>query len=549
MSQPASYVKIATMQKDVVQLPDNKDALTKLVHTLREDVSIKDKKLEQQSQFIEQLLEQIRLARHQHFGTRSERFNIDQMALVFNEAEALLEQQLNDDDTSSASHSQDNKDTDIAVPAHTRSCGGRRPLPAELPRVEIVHTLDEADRCCSTCNDTMEAVSEKTSEQLDIIPAQVQVLRHVRKTYACKACNSTPRTAELPPQPIPKSMASPGTLAHIAVSKYVDALPLYRQEQQLKRIDVDLPRSTLASWMIKAGFLVQPLINVMRDQLLAYDIVALDETRLQVLKELGKTAQSLSYFWAQRGGPEEHPILLYDYDPSRGADVPIRLLGDFKGYLQSDGYSGYNAVSNNNGLVQLGCWAHARRKFDEALKAQKPKTLKQKTGSLAADAMRRIQLLYQIERKIKNDNPKQRYAVRQQRSLPVLNDFRKWLDKHLVVVPPKSALGKAMNYADKQWPKLTTYTLDGRLRIDNNLTENAIRPFVIGRKNFLFCASVAGAKASANLYSLIETAKANGIEPYRYLRKIFTELPGANSLEDVEALLPFKQKPRYDGVV
>ena len=199
----------------------------------------------------------------------------------------------------------------------------------------------------------------------------------------------------------------------------------------------------------------------------------------------------------------------------------------------------------NNGLIQLGCWAHARRKFDEALKAQKLKT-KNKSMSLAADAMRRIQLLYQIERKAKNLTAQQRYDMRQQHSLQELNDFRKWLDKHLMIVPPKSALGKAMNYTDKQWPKLITYTLDGRLRIDNNLTENAIRPFVIGRKNFLFCASVAGAKASANLYSLIETAKANKIEPYRYLCKVFTELPRASSLEDIEELLPFKQKPRYN---
>ena len=222
----------------------------------------------------------------------------------------------------------------------------------------------------------MEPISEKTSEQLDIIPAQVQVIRHVRKTYACKACDSTPQTANLPPQPIPKSMASPGTLAHVAVSKYVDALPLYRQEQQLKRINIYLPRSTLASWMIKVGLLVQPLINVMRDRMLAYDILAMDETTVQVLKELGKSAQSRSYFWAQRGGPPEHPIILYDYDPSRASTVPVSLLGNFKGYLQTDGYEGYNAVCQNNGLIQLGCWAHVRRKFDEALKAQESKTKK-----------------------------------------------------------------------------------------------------------------------------------------------------------------------------
>ena len=531
------------MQFDAVQLPRDIDALSKMVQSLREDVGLKEQKINQQSQFIEQLLEQIRLARHQHFGTRSERFNIDQMALVFNEAEALLEQQLKEDGVTSSGQKLDSDD--VAVPAHKRSRRGRRLLPAELPRVEIMHTLDDGECCCSCCNEAMESISEKTSEQLDIIPAQVQVIRHVRRTYVRKACDSTPQTASLPPQPIPKSIASPGTLAHVAVAKYVDALPLYRQEQQLKRINIDLPRSTLASWMIKAGLLVQPLINVMRDTMLAYDILAMDETTLQVLNELGKSAQSRSYFWAQRGGPPDYPIILYDYDPSRAASVPVKLIGNFKGYLQTDGYEAYNAVCQNNGLIQLGCWAHARRKFDEALKAQKSKTIN-KSVSLAADAMRRIQLLYQVERKAKNLTAQQRYDMRQQCSLPVLNDFRKWLDRHLMVVPPKSALGKAMNYTDKQWPKLTTYTLDGRLRIDNNLTENSIRPFVVGRKNWLFCNSVAGAKASANLYSLIETAKANNIEPYRYLRRVFTELPKATSLEDVEALLPFKTKSAHD---
>ena len=536
--------KIAFMQNDVIKLPNSKISLIDLVREQQVALTHRDQKIEQQTQFIEQLLEQIRLARHQHFGTRSERFNIDQMALVFNEAEALLELAAK----VPGSQSLHRGDDGIAVPAHTRSRGGRRPLPGELPRVDVVHQLDASDCDCANCRQPMEAVSEKISEQLDIIPAQVQVIRHVRKTYACKACDSTPKTAKLPPQPIPKSMASPGTLAHVAVSKYVDGLPLYRQEQQLRRINIDIPRSTMASWMIKVGMLVQPLINVMRDAVLSYDIITMDETRLQVLKEPGKSPQSQSYLWVQRGGPPSHPIVLYDYDPSRAASVPVNLLGNFKGYLQTDGYEGYNAVCNNNGLIQLGCWAHVRRKFDEALKVQQPKTLQQKKASLAADAMRRIQLLYQIERKIKNDTPEQRYVLRQQCSLPILNDLRKWLDTHLLVVPPKSALGKAMNYADKQWPKLTTYTLDGHLRIDNNMTENAIRPFVIGRKNFLFCDSVAGANASANLYSLIETAKANGIEPYRYLRKIFTEVPKANSLEDIEALLPFKQKPAYDEV-
>jgi transposase len=335
-------------------------------------------------------------------------------------------------------------------------------------------------------------------------------------------------------------MVSAGTLAHIAAAKYVDGLPLCRQEKQLKRIGIKLPRSTLANWMVKAGLLVQPLINLLREIVLAYDIIGMDETRLQVLKEPGRKPQSQSYLWVQRGGPPEHPIVLYDYDPSRSQQVPIRLLDDFAGFLQTDAYEGYSAVIRKNGITSLGCWAHVRRKFDEALKAQVGMTAEKKKTTLAAEALRRIQALYRIEREIKLLSDNERQSVRANRSMPLLDDFRTWLDQHIPIVPPRSALGKAMNYAHKQWPKLTTYTEDGRLRMDNNLTENAIRPFVIGRKNFLFCDSVAGAKSSANLYSLIETAKANGVEPYAYLKMVFAELPNASSLEEIEALLPIR---------
>ena len=488
-------------------------------------------KLEQQSLFIDQLLEQIRLARHQHFGTRSERYSLDQMALAFNEAEAAV------DDENACALAQANGDT-VVVPAHRPKKGGRRRLPKTFPRIEVVHELEEAECRCGKCAATLEPVSEKVSEQLDIQPATVRVIRHVRKTYACQTCDGAITTAPMPVQPIPRSMASPGTLAHIAVGKYVDGLPLYRQEKKLKRIGVDLPRSTLASWMVKAGMLVQPLINLLRDRLLSYDIVAMDETRLQVLKEPGKKAQSQSYLWVQRGGPPDHPILLYDYDPSRSQQVPIRLLHGFCGYLQTDGYEGYSKVCAEQGLTAVGCWAHARRKFDEALKAQSVLTLEKQKKSLAAVALAKIQALYRIERDIKTLPPEERHRIRSLRSKPLLDELRIWLDQHIPIVPPRSALGKAMNYTHKQWPKLTVFIEDGRLRMDNNLVENAIRPFVIGRKNFLFCDTVAGANASANLYSLIETAKANGIEPYAYLRTVFTELPNATSVEAIEALLP-----------
>jgi transposase len=387
-------------------------------------------------------------------------------------------------------------------------------------------------------NSVLSEINQIVSEQVDIIPAQLRVIRHIRKQYAC-ACGQCIQTAPLPGQPIPKSMASPGLLAHVVVSKYQDALPLYRQEQILQRVGVTIPRATLASWMIRCGQLVQPLINLLRDHLLAYDIVQMDETTVQVLKEPGKTAQSTSYLWLQRGGPPDAPVMLFDYDPSRSQAVPIGLLDGFAGYLQTDGYSGYNGVVSTGGLVHVGCMAHARRKFSEAVKGQgrHPRPGKAQQG------LAWIQTLYRIEKQARTGlSPPERKAHRQQHAAPVLARLRQWLDDSLPTVPPGTLIGKALNYLHNEWPKLIRYLEDGRLEMDNNLAENAIRPFVVGRKNWLFSDSVHGVKASANLYSLVETAKANGLEPYQYLRRVFTVLPQAETVEDIESLLPWAVK-------
>jgi transposase len=255
-----------------------------------------------------------------------------------------------------------------------------------------------------------------------------------------------------------------------------------------------------------------------------------------VLKEDGKKAQSQSYLWVQRGGPPDRQVILFSYAPSRGQRVADGLLTGYQGYLQTDGYVGYDAVCAKNNLTPVGCFAHARRKFDEALKAQVPQT---KAGK-ASKGLIYIQKLYRIEHLIKELTPEDRYQRRQQQAVPLLNEIRAWLDRSLPQVPPTSLTGKALSYLDNQWDKLIRYCEDGRLDIDNNATERAIRPFVIGRGNWLFADTVAGAKASAHLYSLIETAKVHGLEPYRYLRHVFKELPQAQSLEDIEKLLPWQ---------
>jgi len=286
--------------------------------------------------------------------------------------------------------------------------------------------------------------------------------------------------------------------------------------------------------MIRSGTLIQPLINLLRDRLLDYDIAQMDETPVQVLNEVGKRAQSKSYIWVQRGGPPDRPVVLYDYDPGRGAGVPKRLLEGFKGYLQTDGYDGYNAVVAANALTHVGCMAHARRRFSDAVKAQ---GRNRKRGQ-AHRGLSLIRKLYRVERQARKLTADERYARRQKHAWPVLDEMRSWLDDALPQVPPSSATGKALSYLHNEWEQLARYLDDGRLEIDNNAAENAIRPFVLGRKNWLFSASVKGVKASANLYSLIETAKANNLEPYAYLRYVFTELPKADTVAAIEALLP-----------
>lgn len=509
------------------QLPDDVKTLKSLIadqlvrnQQLEADKQTANLKNEQLKARVLTLQEQLNLALARRYAASSEKLSPDQIRL-FDEAEHETQTIAAVDNES------------VTVPEHTRKKRGRKKLPDTLPRVEIIHALSDSERVCPHDGNQLTEIGEISSEQLDIIPAKIRVIRHLRKQYAC-ACGQCIRTAGGAAQPIPKSLASPGLLAHITVSKYQDALPLYRQEAILKRIGVDLPRATLANWMIQAGTLIQPLINLMRDRLLAYDIVQMDETPVQVLKEAGKTAQSKSYLWVQRGGPPDQAIILYDYDPGRSAGVPKRLLEGFSGYLQTDGYDGYNAVVAVNGLTHIGCMAHARRKFSEAVKAQ---GRKKKKGN-AYHGLALIQKLYQVEKQARSMSPEERYRHRQQQAQPILNKLRGWLDTVLPQVPPASATGKALNYLHNEWDKLTRYLVDGRLDIDNNATENAIRPFVVGRKNWLFSTSVTGVKASANLYSLIETAKANGLEPYAYLRYVFTALPTANTVEAIETLLP-----------
>lgn len=372
----------------------------------------------------------------------------------------------------------------------------------------------------------------ESSEQLDIVPGKVRVLVHQRHKYVCPCCRRGVKIASVPPHILPKSKASTSLLAHIVTSKYVDATPLYRQETQLERMGVQLPRSTMATWMVKLGTeAVVPIVNLLHEQLLTEPLLLMDETPLQVVM----SEKTTHYIWVRAAGPPGRRIVLFEHDPSRSGAVPRRLLEGYKGILVTDGYEAYNSVAAEYGLIHAGCWTHARRGFDAARKLL-PDPQSRSRASIALDF---IGKLYLIERELKEATNDERLAVRRKRSAVVVQQLRGWLDGMIGAVLPQSPLGKAVRYTLEQWNKLTVFLDHGEVPLDTNRVENAIRPFVIGRKNWLFSHTANGATASANLYSLVETAKANGLEPHAYLTHLFAELPKATSLADFEALLPW----------
>jgi len=329
-------------------------------------------------------------------------------------------------------------------------------------------------------------------------------------------------------------------MAYVITSKYADGLPLYRLSGILKRYKIDLSRQTLSESVLKSAQLIEPLIARMREQLMQSSVLHMDETPVQVLNEPDKSAQSRSYMWVQRGGPPGKNVVQFTYDPSRATTVPEKLLVGYQGALMTDGYKPYRVVALSNQLEHLCCWAHARRKFIEAQKAQP----KGKTGK-ADMAISLIAKLYAIEKSVQFSDAATRHRTRQEQSAPQLKKLRTWLEKTVTQVPPKTAMGKATLYTLEYWSELSRYVENGHWPIDNNAAENAIRPFVIGRKAWLFSNSQRGAKASANLYSLIETAKANQREPYQYLSWLFKRLPETDAT-DIESLLPWNM-PVKDG--
>jgi transposase len=484
---------------------------------------------------IRLLEEALRVLKADRFGASREKLNVAPgQGGLFNEAEATVElaEAVGAEVALTATPQREDKQRSAIKP-------GRRAIAAHLPRIQMTYELPESERTCA-CGDTLIEIGAQISEQLDYRPAKVQVLQHVRKKYACPGCQQCLKTAALPAQILPKSNAAPGLLAHIVTGKYVDALPLYRQEAIFARHGVQLPRATQAAWVMALAERVQPLVNLMDERLRESGYIRMDETPVQVLKS-EQAASAKHYMWVRVAGPPRQRIILFDYDASRGGEVAARLLGGATGYLQTDGYGAYDGVAKQHNLVHCGCFAHARRRFFEAIKAL-PKAEK-KSSTAAHEGVRRIDALYAIEREAKALNDTERTALREQKAVPQLTALHAWASALVHGTLPSGKLGDALDYLLTQWPKLIRYVEHGQLAIDTNLAENAIRPFALGRRNWLFADTVNGAKASASLYSLVQTARANELEPYAYLCRLFDQLPAAKYVEDFEALLPWNITP------
>ena len=482
--------------------------------------------VQEQRRYIEILEAYLRLAKARRFGASSEKLAL-QLGL-FDEAEleaslAELEVQLPEQDH---------------LPELKKPTTRRRGFAKNLNRVRIELPLSDEHKAGAS-----RTFFTKVKEELEFIPAQLNVLEYWQEKAVFPQTDGSDQivAAPRPSHPLGKCSASTSLLAQIITSKYADGLPLYRQEGMMKRYGVDVSRTGMANWIIRLEEVFRPLLTLMREAQNCSDYLQADETRLQVLKEPGKTAQSQKWMWVVRGGPPDRPMVLFDYDPHRCGEVAKRLLAGFEGVLQADGYSGYGKVCAANGIRRIGCMDHARRKFVEAVKASGSSGTKgQKAQPSKADvALGKIGQLYRIEKKLKDSSIAERYAARQKLSVPVLAQLKVWLEKNVSRVPKQGHTYKAIQYMLNQWDYLVGYCEDGRLHISNALAENAIRPFAVGRKAWLFSDTPKGAHASAACYSLIETAKANGLEPYAYLKYVLDHIGEADTVDKLEALLPW----------
>lgn len=506
------------------------------VAQLSQTIQTQQRALEQQEQRIAQLL-------RWQYGPRQERIDPDQL-LLFDQAELeqiakelreSLAEMASDLPSNPASYAQpESTDAGKKRPVH-----GRRRLPEHLPREPKLYELSESERRCPCCGETRCEIGRETSEQLEYVPAKYKVIEHIRVKYACKACQENVAIAAKPPQPIEKGLPGPGLIAQTVLGKFGDHVPLYRQEDQAARHGITIRRSTLCDWLAAAADLALPLYARMITLILQSHNIHTDDTTVKLLVPLLGRAQ-IARFWAYLGD-RQHPYTVYDFTESRSRDGPAKFLQGYRGYLQADAYGGYDGIytGSRGAILEVACWAHARRYWWEARTSDPPR---------AHHALGAIARLYQIESQLAaccaKLVPEQRASRiaegRQEHALPILKTLRTWLDEQAPRLLPKSPLGQAATYTLNQWDALVRYTEDGELSIDNNISERTVKMQAIGRKNWLFVASPAGGRRAAILYSLVASCKANQVEPWAYLCDLFTRLPSiaAAQPEWLDELLP-----------
>ena len=500
-----------------------------------EKLQAQSKRVSELESRVDLLMEALRLARHKQFGASSEKSEdtlMEQLSFLFNEAEvfSVADKEETENITVVAAHKRHKK--------HEYTLDN---IPEDIPKERVEHRLEGENLVCPQCGVIMTEIGTEVVNKLKIIPAQTIVEQHVYYTYACQTCNKEDIETPVVKAPrekniIPGSFATPEAIAHIMTQKFVMGSPLYRQEQELNRKGISLSRQTMSNWILKAteDYLL-PVYEQLHKELLKRDVLHADETTLQVLHEPGKKPQSDSYMWLYRtSGDTDKPIVLYEYQPGRGAKYPKEFLAGYTGYLHTDGYAGYHDLGED--ITVVGCWAHARRKFDEAVKSLPKGKAK---GSSASQGLAYCNLLFEIEQGLSEETADERYEQRLKQTKPVLDAMLSWANTRTAA--PKSALGKAFTYLKEQWPYLTNYLNDGRLEISNNRAERSIKPFVIDRKNFLFANTPKGATGSAIMFSLIQTAIENGLDPYKYLTWLLRKAKNADLTDarTIQSLLPW----------
>ena len=481
---------------------------------------------------VSNLTEMVLLLRKEKFGSSSEKTpkQVDGQLSLFNEAEIEVD-----------STSEEPVIFRKGSMYHRKPKTSREELLKDLPVEEFPCVLHPDDMFCHQCGTTLKEIGFiKVRDEIEYIPAKVQIIRYMQQACECPACKHTAKPfikkAAVPRSVLNHSLASPSSVSYVMYQKYVNSVPLYRQEKDWEQMGIALSRATMANWVIRSTQEhFEPVIKHLRKELMKREVIHCDETPVQVLKEDGKKPQTKSYMWLYRTGNDgKAPIILYDYQPSRSGDNAVSYLKDFKGYVHSDGYSGYNKL---DGIIRCGCWAHLRRKFVEAIPDKKAVDAPLTSAEIGRDYCNR---LFKVEESLKDLTPEERFCKRLELEKPILEAFWCWLESLNVL--KGSALGKAVTYAMNQRPFMENYLLDGRCAISNNAAENAIRPFTVGRKNWLFADTPKGASASAAVYSLIETAKANGLNVFAYLQHLLLYMPDTdwqNHPEELDDLMPW----------